>query len=653
MKRFLTRFFAVLISVCVAASSFTVSAFAFAEAAFYTVGSLIFGAIVNWIADGGAEFIAEGLAEFGENCEDAKGRVNALNFSDDSIYCYYDDISNRYSFHVSNNSGLSDSDLEVAHFVCDYLNENFDIDESYDQGNAIFYYSGIGMNNYEKRCRANYVAELKTEVYNAMNGYFTKELYKDKLELTNLTASELEAALGGSFPRYNFDFVGPVPKLDMIMPTSTGIASLKKDGFVFSPVITSSMIDPNLYCDSEGLASYICDSISFLYSERHRLGGYNYRVREGNNVFGYTYYVLLDDGSLYFTSYSSYSPEGTIDSWWWSLTQAYRFISSGGCYFIDPSGNSSLFDIGNNFRLGLVFNVDNQVNSAYPQSVQTITESDFTVTTGGESISKVMPRTETENTIGGAIGVGLIAADAPLTIGEDGSITAADGIPIEKLDEILEKLRSGNLNLGSIEEYLSLISTLVGNGNLTATEQQQILENVNANTKASAKDLAQIRAAIEELTKEYEWEAEDEDTGGEISWITAEHTGFSEALQLTDEIEAVSQSKQLLNNLLNKFDSADNRAPNFSFYWDSDKDGELEEYTVLDLSFLEQKLTNSNLKDKRRFRSGNMTVRSFVQFLIILVFYSSFAIKIIKRIPSLINGAGGSDSDIHTVSKEK
>lgn len=643
MKRFLTRFFAVLLSICVAASVLTVSAAAVAEAAFYTLGSLILGYLISYSSSEAADVIGQGLGDFGENVQDFKGRLNAVNFTENSVVCRYQEWDNSYYFYV-NDSGLSESDQEIAQFICDYYNENFE-EYNYSAKQALYY----GDKGDHVSMEAKFYEKLKTGCYNALNSYVAKESHEARTGQKIESFTELHDILGDSVPKYDFSFTGPNPTLSFTSPEFSKVSVLLKDGFTFTP---AASFTPGQTALTDGQLDFLVSCAPDFITKGNGYLRTTQLTDRHYSLYAFNYYFMTDDGNLYFSSYSSYNADGDLASYSYPLSAATSgFYDVTGKFY---SGKDAAEIKSRITSVGVVLNTGNQVPSSVPLNFSgSLNDEDFKTTSGGVEIVNGIPRTGIENILGGAISTGLIAADAPLTIGADGSIIAADGIPIDKLGEILEALQSGNLNLDSIADYLSLISTLVGNGNLTMTEQQKILENVNANTKAGAKDLAQIRAAIDELTKEYEWEAEDESADGEISWITAEHTGFAEAQQLTDEIEAVSQSKKLLNNLFNKFNTAENRAPSFSFYWDSDKDGTTEKYTVLDLSFMEQKLTNANLEDKRRFRSGNMTVRSFVQFLILLVSYTSFAIKIIKRIPSLINGAGSSDSDIHTVSKEK
>ena len=178
-----------------------------------------------------------------------------------------------------------------------------------------------------------------------------------------------------------------------------------------------------------------------------------------------------------------------------------------------------------------------------------------------------------------------------------------------------------------MQEYLDLLSKLVAAGNLTATQQKTLVDNI---TKA--------------ITAEHTLE----DVKFENSYLTVEHTGFKEAKTLVDKLPIINQSKTLLNNLFETTKNREqnnNNVPNFSFYWDSNDDGVKEKYTLMDLSFMEQRLSNSNLVDKGRY-SSSMTIRQFVQSLIVLIAYSMFAIKLLKRLPAFFGGASSGAESI-------
>lgn len=507
------RIFSAFLSVCVAVSALTVSAFAIAEAAFYTLGSLIMGFLISYSSSEAADVIGQGLGDFGEAVRDFKGELTAANFTENSVVCQYQEWNNTYRFYVPSDSGLSESDQELAQFICDYYNENFE-EYNYSATQALYY----GDKGDHVSMEAKFYEKLKTGCYNALNSYLSKKIYNEQHEQSIDSISDLENALGDSFPRYDFDFVGPIPSLTMITPTMDGLCSLVKDGFTFTPSVKFSPGQGSFTKDQVSkLASY--SPIYLSSSDDTYLRTTSVIDRPNNHLYGFNYYFLTDDGSLYFSTFL-YDSSGNIGSFAYPLNSATNS-------FYDVSGKmisniSEVNEIKSHISsVGVVLNTGNQLQSSIPINVKdTLTDEDFITTSGGEAISKEIPRTDIENIIGGAIGMGLIGADAPLTIGADGTITAADGIPIEKLGEITEAIASGNLNLDSIEEYLSLISTLVGNGNLTMTEQQKILENIGAYAGAFAGDISEIKDILKEWAKAAEAEAAAENLDYDLPDVT-------------------------------------------------------------------------------------------------------------------------------------
>lgn len=482
------RIFAAFLAVCVAVSSLTFSAFAVAEAAFYTLGSLILGYLITYSSSEAADVIGQGLGDFGENFQDFKGRLNAVNFTDNSVVCRYQEWDNSYYFYV-NDSGLSESDREIAQFICDYYNQNFE-EYNYSAEQALYY----GDKGDHVSMEAKFYEKLKTGCYNAVNAYVAKEAHEARTGQRIESITQLHDILGDSVPKYDFSFTGPTPTLSFTSPEVTKATALFKDGFTFTPAASfipgqTSLTDGQLDYLVSFAPDFITKGDGFLCTTQSTDRQYS--------LHAFNYYFMTDDGSLYFSSFSMYRSDGELGKYSYPLSSA----TSG---FYDISGKfisgASAAEIRSHISsVGVVLNTGNQIASSVPIDFSgSLKDEDFVTSSGGVEIVNGIPRTGIENILGGAIGAGLIAADAPLTIGADGSIIAADGIPVDKLGEILEALQAGNLNLDSMAEYLSLISTLVANGNLTATEQQKILENVNTNIKATAKDIAEIKDILKE-----------------------------------------------------------------------------------------------------------------------------------------------------------
>lgn len=102
-------------------------------------------------------------------------------------------------------------------------------------------------------------------------------------------------------------------------------------------------------------------------------------------------------------------------------------------------------------------------------------------------------------------------------------------------------------------------------------------------------------------------------------------------LPMLSHFPLYEQCKELLENLFNYNDVVD--PPSFKFYWDSNKDGTSEVYDVLDLSFLQTKLTNENMQDKSWW-AVEIRVIDLIRYVIAAVVYGLFIMRLIKRLPN-------------------
>lgn len=496
------RFFAVFLSVCVAASAFCVPTYAAAEWVVPALVECFKQIFIGYAAGTSAQAILSSNATLSDT--ERQQILSSVSESTDLIEFVASD--DQKTVFVQPVSGLSGEQAEIADFLCDSIQSDLNKSSGagLSWGNRI--YSNITDTTLlpdtpdSKVLKADSYEFIKTSAHKAMNGYVAKEAFKQQLEEDHQTINsihDLETALGDSFPRYDFDFVGPIPSLTMTTPNVDRISSLNLNGFSFStPFPYSSAFW------SQGLtynySKHLLSEFPSFFDFKEDSTGF-YLDSKKLSVYGMNQYFVTADGSVYFMN-NFYSPTPT--STFYQTNSSWTYNKSYQCHYYDVNGNEYLgyIDDLHPVSTGYCFNVGNQVQSAIPVNVvDKLTDDDFKTSTGGVEIVNGIPRTGIENILGSAIGMGLIAADAPLTIGADGTITKADGIPVDKLGEILDAIQSGNLNLESIEEYLTLISTLVGNGNLTMTEQQKILENVNANTKAGAKDIADIKEALHSL----------------------------------------------------------------------------------------------------------------------------------------------------------
>ncbi len=482
-----------------------------------------------------------------------------------------------------------------------------------------------------------YVPEIDVQEYEAIKSRLLSKFLAMVYNQMAKDTSGLDEAAG--LPTYEFGFVGPLP--GMVAPGVTGLVSLEKDGFLYTvPMNSSFFVGINRLLTKE-------------LAQRSVSGLKNVQVSGNDNIgwlatatvecYGYSHYCLYD-GVLYFAkkaNYTSTAYERSVNNQ--IVANVALYVSADG----EKLENTDFNVDTSTYSVGFVYNVTGNVENPYPY-VNTISEDDFTtLISGGETVE--FPRTDDEELIGDALALGLLTDDSTLTLDENGNIVEGDGITLAKLQELIDLISEGNLQFEDMQEYLDLLTKLVGAGNLTETQQKILLENIEELTDSQAKDISEIKTAVLEMSEALTGEAELEDTDVNFEYITVEHTGLTEAEQIVNtSLPIVGQSKQLLTNLVNQAEAAPDYVPNFSFWWDSDKDGESEKYTVLDLSFMEQTLTNANLDDKNRFKTP-MTVKEFIQSLAVLIFYVTFALKLLKKIPGLIGGVESSSGDIKTV----
>lgn len=524
---------------------------------------------------------------------------------------------------------LTDEEKAFADYFINYVNSHPDEFK-------------ISLHNNDTGYSLNLTPDQYETIKNSVSESYNEWVYDNIAKNTN-DSNVVSMVENGVVPIYNFSFVGPQPSLSA--PLTTGQATLMKDGFVHTIPFSSDIMNAN----GKFLSAEIAESYANGFDDFRILGndssGYYFNG-------SYTSYsggrYILYNGIVYYRSYQSYTGNASANSTGSSTIAGIQdFV-----YYHDVNGVSlSSVYTGGSYSQGFYYNKTGEVAANSPQ-VKTIDDSDFTTTTGGGTVE--IPRTEEEDIIGQAIGLGLINPDSALEFNEDGTLAGADGITIAKLQELIDMIAEGQLDFENIQEYLDLITKLVASGNYTATEQKVILDNIEALNQASTKSLEEINANILAISQALTLEGELEDVETEFSYLDVEHTGLVEAETIVNTaLPIVGQAKQLVSNIFMSAGGSSksfSNVPNFNFYWDSNKDGEVEKYNFFDLSFMEQTLTNDNLEDKNRFTEP-MTVREFVHQLIVFLCYAVFLVKLLRRIPSLVGGSESMTNDIDTISR--
>ena len=373
-------------------------------------------------------------------------------------------------------SSMTEDEKMFAEFFVDYVNSN-SITVNTDFGeaeNTVANGSALTVKGYEG---------VKNAVTNAYNELLFKKAAEN--EIINAKTNLKEALGDGAIPTYNFDFVGPMPTLEL--PTLNKYGAFVQEGYYHSLPITidpSQKVGDSFYYIGEAQSSALVNLSTYNGAKLPLARYVNDSLQYGLGAYNCSQYIL-HDGKIYYACIDNAFYDGGCS-----------FYNHLGCIYSPDSYiaadgtrlSSTDFDANSSFQMGYVANIDGVYKGANPafaamnESATTApTEGDFTTTTGG-AIS--IPKTIAETVIGNAIEMGLLNPDSVLGINENGEIVTADGIELAKLQEMVDGIAAGNLELENIEEYLSLISKLITSGNLTAKEHTALLENIKTSTAA-------------------------------------------------------------------------------------------------------------------------------------------------------------------------
>ncbi len=211
---------------------------------------------------------------------------------------------------------------------------------------------------------------------------------------------------------------------------------------------------------------------------------------------------------------------------------------------------------------------------------------------------------------------------------------------VEQLKAILDYLKG--LNIEGLGEYIQQLETTLDGLKQGDEDREAILGDVldqlrglndyldSLGLSSAAGDISQIKSDTKALA----------DTFDQINnEIRKQNEKDKKAVFLLNGLisQSVSsyslydQCKYLIENIFNYDDVLE--PPDFSFYWDSNGDGEKEVYNPFDLSFLETKLTGDNMVDKSWF-PVEIKVIDIIRYVIAIVIYGLFAMRLIKRLPT-------------------
>lgn len=559
--------------------------------------------------------------------EEAIKNGELINVEYDSFHEYY---------YFSPAPGLSSKETELADKICNKLNES---------DNVKMLISGFEASVNGLTYGEDWRAEVGSELYSSVKTDVVNAFYDSLLE-----TGQQELINTGELHKYSFDFVGPIQ--EYTIPSIDGrYSTLIKNGYELSVPFCIMNEDAKFLTEPKTVCGL---TVSSCYGDEGAYEPY-VEITTGKGCYGYGSYIVYNNEIYYMaftdvgTEYSTH-PGVPICGIMYDSNIASYYTSDGKCLADNINSKSDLVGC----FAGMYFYKSPDVTK-YPEN--TIAPSEL-MSEGIQGVSLEPEMTVPETLISQAIKEKLFPEEIPIELNENGEIVGANGIDINTLQQILSKLNSGeNIKFDDIKSYLEAIKAACEGTNLDTGKIQSILNTV-ATQMVTAKDIDDALKDINEYLKSLSealtipQEAELELTKPDIDadmW-TIRHTGLPESKFIVDRIPIIDQCKEFLNNLLDG-DKYSTAPPSFSFYWDSDKDGTVEKYTALDLSFLETRLTNENLEDKRYFTSA-MTVRQFIQYLIILICYTAFVLKMLRKLPGLVSGGESAGSDFLMTEKQ-
>lgn len=200
----------------------------------------------------------------------------------------------------------------------------------------------------------------------------------------------------------------------------------------------------------------------------------------------------------------------------------------------------------------------------------------------------------------------------------------------QELSKTLEYLKS--LNLDELSGYIQSLEGTLGDLNERDKDKSAVLgdclgslnELKEALNNLDISNISSQISSIDVTLSKVESRQQAEDDFHEYL-INASNSGNETGFKLFD------QCQLLLSNLFNYNNR--NSPPNFQFYYDSNGDGESEIYNFLDLSFLENTLTNENMVDKSWW-STPIKIIDLIRYVIAAVCYGLFVMRLIKRLPT-------------------
>ncbi len=622
MKKIISIITVVIISFYMSVNVFAVSEILLAILA--AGAKVITGVVVGAAGTIAAEYLAEGIVDesdtyFNETLPNITAvYANGLTGQNNESPIKIIPVNDTYKVTVNTNVVLQNSpEYEYFYNITEYMNKNGKLSEILD---SISLGTSVG-DTVKANIKASEYAALKQEAVDAVVQTVFAKTEQDGIISLFQALDETGNSPWNQTVLQTAE-VRPFTQINLPVGISTSLGDIESDSgyMLYSPIIipngtgdnwAQSAANANAYRFNTFRTDFMAPNLPIQFFS---LDGYN-------NLYGS--YIIYNGDIFYLPERSDRITSHNFTDGWVS-----SYINSNGI---------SLYDLGVTTVAGLRGGLYRRNSAELPERPTTnINENEFDISTGGGTVA--LPQNDVDNLFDELIGAGVLPQNINLDIDDQGNIVGANGITLADLQILLENLKA-NINDSNLtmESYLALLTTLVSTSNLTQSQQVDLLNNINTNLLAlSAAVTAEAELDIDKDNFEY-------DT------YLFQHYGLAEANAFVNNMSLVQQCRTFISNLMTGFSSPGNGSfvpPNFHFYWDSNKDGYKERYCWLDLSFLETPLTNANLEDKGRF-TYNLTVRDFLQGLIVVIFYTAFFIKMIRKLPALFGGVESVSDDLY------
>lgn len=474
-----TKIISIILTVAIAVTGFTVKSSAAFDPTIVTdllkaIGLVTAGAVAGSAAMGLgdclAEVVEDGVDTWYNDTLPNKVVTNAnAVFYNEGIGVTYNSALNSYQ--VTVNSSLTGDDLEYATILADKLNNYPLLDSMITSiGSPV---GGVSSHSLE----VAFYEDLKSII-----GQTTTEFtYKKGQEYAVANGIALEN--NGAIPVYDFNFVGPIPSIDM--PEHYTMANeYMLDGYVLTrPFVLNSTDAPlNIY----GVAGIPKANMEEL-AKKYGLVDYgaNYGYVLGDTALNGGMYIIYNN-----EIFSNPCATGKNVSYQLTTATFEHFKNADGVYLKDVISMVDAQYLPRGF-----YEKRDENASDYIVGASEFSQDNFTIATGGTTID--IPRTDDEQAISDGIDLGIIDENGNIVLDEDGNIVSIDGLNIDKLMQLIQQIAdNGSISFDSVEEYLAEISRLLRLANVDSAAMNTVIANLKELEKAQSKDISEINANV-------------------------------------------------------------------------------------------------------------------------------------------------------------